>query len=53
VPRGVRLPALLTLEEARELIRDVLMEWLAALTGEERAAAGAEGRRETLVVSVG
>jgi len=42
-----------TLEEARELIRDALMEWLAAPTGEERAAVGAEGTRETLVVSVG
>ena len=29
-----------TLEEARELIRDALAEWLSALTGAERAAIG-------------
>jgi len=42
-----------TLEEARELVRDALDEWLRALTSEERAAAGAGATRETLTLSVG
>jgi predicted RNase H-like HicB family nuclease len=41
-----------TLEEARELIRDALAEWLAALTSTERAAVGSEATRETLTLSV-
>jgi predicted RNase H-like HicB family nuclease len=41
-----------TLEEARELIRDALDEWLAALTSEERATVGSEATRETLTLSV-
>jgi predicted RNase H-like HicB family nuclease len=41
-----------TLEEARELIRDALDEWLAALTSSERAAVGSEATRETLTLSV-
>ena len=42
-----------TLEEARELIRDALAEWLAALTTTERAAIGSDATRETLTLSVG
>ena len=41
-----------TLDEARELIRDALNEWLAALTTAERAAVGAGATRETLTLSV-
>ncbi|MEX1357286.1 MAG: type II toxin-antitoxin system HicB family antitoxin [Gaiellaceae bacterium] len=42
-----------TLEEARELIRDALAEWLAALTSEERATAiGTDARRETMTLTV-
>lgn len=41
-----------TLEEARELIRDALDEWLAALTSAERATVGSEATRETLTLSV-
>jgi predicted RNase H-like HicB family nuclease len=41
-----------TVEEARELVRDALDEWLAALTSEERAAIGPEATRETLTLSV-
>lgn len=41
-----------TMEEARELIRDALDEWLAALTSAERATIGAGATRETLILSV-
>jgi len=41
-----------TIDEARELVRDALDEWLAALTSEERAAIGPEAARETLTLSV-
>jgi predicted RNase H-like HicB family nuclease len=41
-----------TRDEARELVRDALDEWLAALTSEERAAIGPEATRETLTLSV-
>lgn len=41
-----------TLEEARELVRDALNEWLSALTSAERAAIGEQATRETLTVSV-
>ena len=41
-----------TVHEARELVRDALDEWLAALTSEERAAIGPEATRETLTLSV-
>ena len=41
-----------TRDEARELVRDALDEWLAALTSEERAAIGPEAIRETLTLSV-
>jgi predicted RNase H-like HicB family nuclease len=41
-----------THDEARELVRDALDEWLAALTSEERAAIGPEATRETLTLSV-
>ncbi len=41
-----------TLEEARELIRDALDEWLAALTSSDRATIGSEATRETLTLSV-
>jgi predicted RNase H-like HicB family nuclease len=41
-----------TLDEARELIRDALNEWLAALTTAERTAVGADATRETLTLSV-
>jgi predicted RNase H-like HicB family nuclease len=41
-----------TQEEARELVRDALDEWLRALTSEERAKIGAEATRETLTLSV-
>lgn len=41
-----------TLDEARELIRDALGEWLRALTSAERAAIGAEATRETLTLNV-
>ncbi|HLQ04946.1 MAG TPA: type II toxin-antitoxin system HicB family antitoxin [Verrucomicrobiae bacterium] len=41
-----------THDEARELIRDALAEWLAALTSSERAAISAEAIRETLTLSV-
>jgi predicted RNase H-like HicB family nuclease len=41
-----------TLDEARELIRDALDEWLRALTSAERTAIGAEATRETLTLSV-
>ena len=38
--------------EARELIRDALNEWLAALTSQERAAISSDATRETLTLSV-
>ena len=41
-----------TRDEARQLIRDALDEWLAALTSTDRATTGLEGTRETLTVSV-
>jgi predicted RNase H-like HicB family nuclease len=41
-----------TLDEARELIRDALDEWLAALTSEERATVGSQATRETLTVNI-
>ena len=41
-----------TLDEARELVRDALGEWLQALTSEERATIGAGTTRETLTLSV-
>ena len=41
-----------TLEEARELIRDALAEWLSSLTGAERATVGDRATRETLTVNV-
>jgi predicted RNase H-like HicB family nuclease len=41
-----------TIEEARELVRDALDEWLAALTSEERASIGPDATRETLTLSV-
>ena len=41
-----------TRDEARELVRDALDEWLAALTSTERATVGSEATRETLTLSV-
>jgi predicted RNase H-like HicB family nuclease len=41
-----------THEEARDLIRDALTEWLQALTTSERAAVAADATRETLTLSV-
>ena len=41
-----------TIEEARDLVRDALDEWLAALTSEERASIGPDATRETLTLSV-
>lgn len=41
-----------TRDEARQLIRDALDEWLAALTSTDRATTGLAGTRETLTVSV-
>jgi predicted RNase H-like HicB family nuclease len=41
-----------TIDEARELVRDALDEWLAALTSKERAAIGPDATRETLTLSV-
>jgi predicted RNase H-like HicB family nuclease len=41
-----------TLDEARELVRDALGEWLQALTSEERATIGAGATRETLTLNV-
>jgi predicted RNase H-like HicB family nuclease len=41
-----------TQDEARELVRDALDEWLQALTSAERATIGAEATRETLTLSV-
>ncbi len=39
-----------TLEDARELVRDALSEWLLALTTTERAAIGAGATRETVIL---
>ena len=41
-----------TLDEARELVRDALTEWLSALTGDERAVVSVGATRETLTLSV-
>lgn len=41
-----------TLDEARELVRDALGEWLQALTSEERTTIGAGATRETLTLNV-
>ena len=41
-----------TVEDARELVRDALDEWLAALTSAERASVSADATRETLTLSV-
>ena len=41
-----------TRDEARQLIRDALDEWLAALTSTDRATTRLEGTRETLTVIV-
>ncbi len=41
-----------TLDQARELIRDALDEWLATLTSTERATVGSQATRETLTLSV-
>jgi predicted RNase H-like HicB family nuclease len=41
-----------TLEEARDLVRDALDEWLRALTSAERATIGADATRETLTLNV-
>lgn len=41
-----------TQNEARELIRDALDEWLAALTSPDRAALSSDATRETLTLNV-
>jgi len=41
-----------TLDEARELVRNALDEWLQALTSAERATIGAAATHETLTLSV-
>lgn len=41
-----------TLDEARELVRDALAEWLQALTSAERATIGVDATRETLTLIV-
>ena len=41
-----------TRDEARELVRDALDEWLGALTSSERATIGADATRETLTLNV-
>lgn len=41
-----------TIDEARDLVRDALDEWLAALASEERASIGPDNSRETLTLSV-
>lgn len=41
-----------TLDEAGELVRDALGEWLQALISEERATVGAGATRETLTLNV-
>jgi hypothetical protein len=39
-------------DEACDLVRDALDEWLAVLTSEERASVGPDATRETLTLSV-
>ena len=39
-----------TLDEARELVRDALDEWLVSLTTTERATIGSQATRETLTL---
>jgi predicted RNase H-like HicB family nuclease len=41
-----------THDEARELVRDALDEWLQALTSAERATIGTDDTRATLTLSV-
>jgi len=41
-----------TQDEARELVRDALDEWLAALTSTERASIGSQATRETLTLNL-
>jgi predicted RNase H-like HicB family nuclease len=41
-----------TLEEARELVRDALDEWLKTVTSGERATIGTDATRETLTLRV-
>jgi predicted RNase H-like HicB family nuclease len=41
-----------TQAEARDMIRDALTEWLAALTTSERATLSAQATRETLTLNV-
>lgn len=41
-----------TQNEARELIRDALNEWLAALTSQEHAAISSDATREKLTLDV-
>lgn len=41
-----------TIDEARELVRDALEEWLTALTSARDVSAGRRARRETLTLSV-
>lgn len=41
-----------TVDEARDLVRDALDEWLQALTSAERATIGSDATRETLTLSV-
>lgn len=41
-----------TLDEARELVRDALGEWLQALTSKERATISVGATRETLTLNV-
>ena len=41
-----------TRDEARELVRDALDEWLQSLTSAEQATLGAGATRETLTLSV-
>jgi predicted RNase H-like HicB family nuclease len=41
-----------TVDEARELIRDALDEWLQALTSTDRAVIGSDATRETLKLNV-
>ena len=41
-----------TIDEARDLVREALDEWLSALTSEERASIGPDATRETLTLSV-
>ena len=49
------LPSVITCgpthDHARELVRDALAEWLAALPSKQRVALGANATRETLTVT--